>query len=246
MKKKMKTKPRIFGLFLFLLGCLLATGHALAGNPTTLTVGGTDVLSGGYWTTNADGASESDYNVKYDKDSNTLTLDNASAVIPVGGTHTFTASLVTGGTSNPLDDCTWVSDNEAVATVANGVVTGVAEGTAQITCSYTSDSDTFNTSAMVTVTEANYRLVYDSNYPDGAKKYTYENGSTASVGDAVDTTVNETYDPGATATVAGGIFTTPRLEIMIVCFVCTDTAFPNLVKKVFSPTGSIFMKGLVE
>ena len=69
MKKKMKTKPRIFGLFLFLLGCLLATGHALAANPTTLTVGGTDVQSGGYWTTNADGtltpdgASADNYNV---------------------------------------------------------------------------------------------------------------------------------------------------------------------------------------
>ena len=83
MKKKMKTKPRIFGLFLFLLGCLLATGHALAGNPTTLTVGGTDVLNGGYWTTNADGtltpdgASADNYNVYYDGNG-TLTLKDAT------------------------------------------------------------------------------------------------------------------------------------------------------------------------
>ena len=95
MKKKMKTKPRIFGLFLFLLGCLLATGHALAGNPTTLTVGGTDVLSGGYWTTNADGASESDYNVKYDKDSNTLTLNGGIT----SGTSSTHRGAVVGGTA---------------------------------------------------------------------------------------------------------------------------------------------------
>ena len=95
MKKKMKTKPRIFGLFLFLIGCLLATGHALAGNPTTLTVGGTDVLSGGYWTTNADGASESDYNVKYDKDSNTLTLNGGTT----SGTSSTHRGAVVGGTA---------------------------------------------------------------------------------------------------------------------------------------------------
>ena len=90
MKKKMKTKPRIFGLFLFLLGCLLATGHALAGNPTTLTVGGTDVLSGGYWTTDEsgtltpDGASADNYNVYYDGNG-TLTLKDAT----INGTYTI-------------------------------------------------------------------------------------------------------------------------------------------------------------
>ena len=73
----------MFGLFLFLLGCLRATGHALAGNPTTLTVGGTDVLNGGYWTTNADGtltpdgASADNYNVYYDGNG-TLTLKDAT------------------------------------------------------------------------------------------------------------------------------------------------------------------------
>lgn len=62
-------------------GCLLATGHALAANPTTLTVGGTDVQSGGYWLTNADGtlteASADNYNVYYDGNG-TLTLKDAT------------------------------------------------------------------------------------------------------------------------------------------------------------------------
>ena len=69
-------------------GCLLATGHALAANPTTLTVGDTDVLNGGYWTTNADGtlteASADNYNVYYDGNG-TLTLKDAT----INGTYTI-------------------------------------------------------------------------------------------------------------------------------------------------------------
>ena len=70
-------------------GCLLATGHALAANPTTLTVGGTDVLNGGYWTTDEsgtltpDGASADNYNVYYDGNG-TLTLKGAT----INGTNT--------------------------------------------------------------------------------------------------------------------------------------------------------------
>ena len=146
------------------------------------------------------------------EDGDSLKLDSASTVIAVAGTHTFTASLVSAaGESTQLDGsaCEWTSSNDGVATVSGGTVTGVSAGTAKITCTY----EGLETSAMVTVTNANYRLVYESNYPTGAKKYIYQNGSTASVGDAVNTTVNETYDPGATATVAGGIFTTINYDL---------------------------------
>ena len=44
---------KLFTLFTLLL--LLPLAARAAGNPTTLTVGGTNVLNGGYWTTNADG-----------------------------------------------------------------------------------------------------------------------------------------------------------------------------------------------
>ena len=81
----MKNTTRKFRLSLLMavFGCLLATGHALAANPTTLTVGGTDVLNGGYWTTDAngtltaDGASADNYNVYYDGNG-TLTLKGAT------------------------------------------------------------------------------------------------------------------------------------------------------------------------
>lgn len=75
-----KSRLRLLCLLTALLG-LFGAGHALAGNPTTLTVGGTDVLNGGYWTTNADGtlteASADNYNVYYDGNG-TLTLKGAT------------------------------------------------------------------------------------------------------------------------------------------------------------------------
>ena len=75
---------KLFTLFTLLLLLPLA---ARAAAPTTLTVGGTDVLNGGYWTTNADGtlteASADNYNVYYDG-SGTLTLKDAT----INGTDT--------------------------------------------------------------------------------------------------------------------------------------------------------------
>lgn len=71
------------------LGLLPATAWAAA--PTTPTVGGTNVRSGGYWKTNengtltTEGASESDYNVKYDSATGTLTLKDAT----INGTNTI-------------------------------------------------------------------------------------------------------------------------------------------------------------
>lgn len=81
-----KSRLRLLCLLTALLG-LFGAGQTWAANPTTLTVGGTDVLNGGYWTTNADGtlteASADNYNVYYDG-SGTLTLKGAT----INGTNT--------------------------------------------------------------------------------------------------------------------------------------------------------------
>lgn len=81
-----KSRLRLLCLLTALLG-LFGAGQTWAGNPTTLTVGGTDVLNGGYWTTNADGtlteASADNYNVHYDGNG-TLTLKDAT----INGTNT--------------------------------------------------------------------------------------------------------------------------------------------------------------
>ena len=80
-----------------LLG-LFGAGQTWAGNPTTLTVGGTNVLNGGYWTTNADGtlteASADNYNVYYDG-SGTLTLKDAN--ITGDSSTNFGAGIHAGG-----------------------------------------------------------------------------------------------------------------------------------------------------
>lgn len=76
---------------LALVVAMLPPVTASAAAPTTLTVGGTDVLSGSYWLTNADDgtltddvASAENYNVKYDSATGTLTLKDAT----INGTNT--------------------------------------------------------------------------------------------------------------------------------------------------------------
>ncbi|MDN0080779.1 hypothetical protein QVO32_15420 [Bacteroides gallinaceum] len=75
-----KSRLHLLCLLTALLG-LFGAGQTWAGNPTTLTVGGTNALNGGYWLTNADGtlteASADNYNVYYDGNG-TLTLKDAT------------------------------------------------------------------------------------------------------------------------------------------------------------------------
>lgn len=77
-----KSRLRLLCLLTALLG-LFGAGQTWAGNPTTLTVGGTNALNGGYWLINADGtltpdgASADNYNVYYDGNG-TLTLKDAT------------------------------------------------------------------------------------------------------------------------------------------------------------------------
>lgn len=85
-------KQRIFSILcvLCLVVAMLPPITASAAAPTTLTVGGTNVLSGGCWTTDENGkltATESttDYNVKYDSATGTLTLKDAT----INGTNTI-------------------------------------------------------------------------------------------------------------------------------------------------------------
>ena len=61
-----------------------------------------------------------------------VTLNKATASIKVGATETLIATVDPNNATNK--DVTWSSDKTGIATVnANGVVTGVAEGTAKIT-----------------------------------------------------------------------------------------------------------------
>lgn len=76
---------------LCLVVAMLPPVTASAAGPSTLTVGGTNVRSGGYWTTNETGtltaemASAENYNVYYDSATGTLTLKDAT----INGTDTI-------------------------------------------------------------------------------------------------------------------------------------------------------------
>lgn len=94
-----KSRLRLLCLLTALLG-LFGAGQTWAGNPTTLTVGGTTITSSGYWTTNADGtltaegASADNYNVHYDGNG-TLTLKDAN--ITGDSSTNFSAGIHAGG-----------------------------------------------------------------------------------------------------------------------------------------------------
>ena len=87
------------------------------------------------------------YIVDGDDENNSLILDKASLSVPAGNTATITATTVP-------DDATvtWQSLDTDVATVADGVVTGVAAGTTTIIASFTEDNVTYTALCVVTVT----------------------------------------------------------------------------------------------
>ena len=74
-----------------------------------------------------------------------LKLDKTELALEAGETGTLAATGVPDG-----ETVTWKSDDESVATVENGVVTAVAEGTATITAEAGGKSAT----CTVTVTKA--------------------------------------------------------------------------------------------
>ena len=77
-----------------------------------------------------------------------ITLDNTSLVISEGNTATITANILPQDASNKR--LTWTSSNESVATVADGVVTAIGQGTAIITAKST-DGSNVSANCQVTV-----------------------------------------------------------------------------------------------
>lgn len=77
-----------------------------------------------------------------------ISLSSAEASVAIEGTSTLTAATV------PADAVvTWSSSDDEVATVEDGVITGVSAGTATITASITVDGTSYTDTCTVTVTE---------------------------------------------------------------------------------------------
>ena len=93
-----------------------------------------------------------------------VTLDPTSLELTVGGTAALTATVLPENATDKT--VTWSCDNTAVATVADGVVTAVAEGTAKVTahagdasavCTVTVKADVVKVTE-ITISEADFSL----------------------------------------------------------------------------------------
>ena len=87
-----------------------------------------------------------------------ITLDKSTATVQAGSTITLTATVKPDNATNKT--VLWTSDNETVAKVVDGVVTGISEGTASIGA-MTADGG-FSAVCNVTVAAAsNYKNLFD-------------------------------------------------------------------------------------
>ena len=80
--------------------------------------------------------------------SGSVTISQSSASVAVGETVTLTA------TASDSSTVSWASSADSIATVEDGVVTGVSEGNATITASATIGGQNYSASCEVTVTKA--------------------------------------------------------------------------------------------
>lgn len=96
-----------------------------------------------------------------------VSLDKTAATVYVGQTTTLVANILPTYATNK--NVTWSSNKESVATVADGVVTGVAKGSATITV--TTEDGNFTATCAVTVEELPiWATTYTSNVTVGTDK----------------------------------------------------------------------------
>ena len=125
------------------------------------------------------------YTITYEPTSVPITnisFDKTSATIDVGGNTTITPTILP---ANTTETAVWESDNTKVATVSNGVVTGVAVGSATITLKSPSDN-TIKETCSVTVFEDSRTAVNLSSFA--------ATQSTLVVGNTTTTTVTNNQD----------------------------------------------------
>ena len=101
----------------------------------------------------------------------------STASIEVGETTTLTATVSPSDASNKT--VTWSTSNSAVATVSDGVVTGVSAGSATITAT-TQDGGYTDTCAVTVTTPTYYDYVQTDTLVDG-EEYLLVNGNSGSV-----------------------------------------------------------------
>ena len=126
-----------------------------------------------------------------------VALDRETLTLGKDSTATLTASLLPATTTDSIASAEWTSDNTAVATVADGVVTGLAEGTANVMVKVTTSAGKTFTSdpCAVTVALSPYTMTIADSVDGTAKVHP---------GDTV--SMNVTVS-GANFRTAGGVLT---------------------------------------
>ena len=129
-----------------LLNALSTDGFSL--KTTKKNKGNTAItLMGHYDADNIDVVPMNFYIVDGEDDTTSIVLDKSGVAVEAGNDVTITA------TTNPdTATVTWQSLDTDVATVDDGVVTGVAAGTTQVIASFTEDNITYSAFCTVTVT----------------------------------------------------------------------------------------------
>ena len=115
----------------------------VSGGVVTPVAPGSATIRANYTGTTVYAASYADCAVTVNKANTTLTLDNTSVEQDLATARTFTLTptvkaMKSDDTEVDVESptVTWTSSDETVATVSNGVVTGLKEGTVTITASY--------------------------------------------------------------------------------------------------------------
>ena len=133
-----------------------------------------------------------------------LTLDQTALSVGIGATKTITATVNPAGYT-----VMWTSSDESVATVENGVVTGVAEGTATITAKAGGKVKT----CAVTVSAAWAANEYnEASWDSGDKKVIFTKKTAASVTAVTNSDTDVTWGDGW-YTVSGNVTITGNVGL---------------------------------
>lgn len=151
-----------------------------------------------------------------------VTLDKAEATIEVKETITLLATVAPANATNK--DVTWTSDNAAVATVVDGVVTAVAEGSANITV--TTVDGAFTATCKVTVNPISVKGVALSQTEANLKvEETVALQAIFTPADAANQNVAWTTSDAAVATVENGVVTAVALGTATITVTTEDGGF---------------------
>jgi len=106
-----------------------------------------------------------------------VTLDKTAVTLTVNSTESLAATVAPDNATDKT--ITWSSDNTAVATVSNGVVTAVAEGTATITVTATNGTDDTNDDKTATCAVTVNATSSDGDSSDSGNSGSSDSGSTS-------------------------------------------------------------------